>query len=57
MSYLTDFSLNEEHKRLETLGDKLSDIESFVGWYVVSWILLNLIFVQVHDLYGVFSAI
>lgn len=32
MSSLTDFALREEYKRLESLGDKLSEIESLIDW-------------------------
>ncbi len=29
---LTDFALNEEYKRIEKLGDKLSELESLIDW-------------------------
>ena len=32
MSTLTAFALKEEYKRLENLGDKLSEIESLIDW-------------------------
>ena len=32
MSSLTDFALREEYKRLESFGDKLSEIESLIDW-------------------------
>jgi IS5 family transposase len=32
MKSLTDFALKEEYKRVESVGDKLSDIESFIDW-------------------------
>ena len=32
MNTLTDFALNEEYKRIQRLGDKLSDLESLIDW-------------------------
>lgn len=32
MDDLTDFALNEEYKRLQSVGDKLSEIESLIDW-------------------------
>ena len=32
MNSLTDFALNEEYKRIQRLGDKLSDLESLIDW-------------------------
>ena len=32
MSSLTAFALREEYKCLESLGDKLSEIESLIDW-------------------------
>ena len=32
MNSLTDFSLKEEYKHLEVLGDKLSEIDSLINW-------------------------
>ncbi|TQD25023.1 IS5 family transposase [Methanolobus vulcani] len=29
---LTDFALNEEYKRLQSIGDKLAEIESLIDW-------------------------
>jgi len=29
---LTNFAFREEYKRLENLGDKLSEIESLIDW-------------------------
>ncbi|AFV23527.1 transposase [Methanolobus psychrophilus R15] len=32
MDDLTDFALNEEYKRLQSVGDKLAEIESLIDW-------------------------
>ena len=32
MDSLTDFALNEEYKRLQSVGDKLAEIESLIDW-------------------------
>jgi transposase, IS5 family len=32
MKTLTDFALKEEYKRLESVGDKLSEIDSLIYW-------------------------
>ncbi|MDI6876980.1 MAG: IS5/IS1182 family transposase, partial [Methanomicrobiales archaeon] len=32
MDSLTDFALNEEYKRIQKLGDKLSELESLIDW-------------------------
>lgn len=32
MHSLTDFALNEEYKRIQQLGDKLSELESLIDW-------------------------
>lgn len=32
MNDLTDFALNEEHKRLQSVRDKLAEIESLIDW-------------------------
>jgi len=32
MKTLTDFALKEEYKHLESVGDKLSEIESLIDW-------------------------
>ena len=32
MNSFTDFTLNEEYKRIQRLGDKLSDLESLIDW-------------------------
>ena len=32
MDYLTDFALNEEYKRLQSIGDKLAEISSLIDW-------------------------
>ena len=29
---MTDFALNEESKRLQSVGDKLAEIESLIDW-------------------------
>ena len=39
MDYLTDFALNEEYKRLQSIGDKLDEIESLIDWKPFSSIL------------------
>jgi len=42
MNTLTDFALNEEYKRIQRLGDKLSDLESLIDWESFRSILRNL---------------
>jgi len=32
MNSLTDFALNEEYKRIQQMGDKLSELESMIDW-------------------------
>ena len=32
MKTLTDFALKEEYKRLESVGDKLAEIDSLIDW-------------------------
>ncbi len=32
MNSLTDFALNEEYKRIQRLGDRLAEPESFIDW-------------------------
>ena len=32
MDDLTDFALNEEYKRLQSIGDKLAEISSLIDW-------------------------
>ena len=32
MDHLTDFALNEEYKHLQSVGDKLAEIESLIDW-------------------------
>jgi IS5 family transposase len=32
MDGLTDFALNEEYKRLQSIGDKLAEISSLIDW-------------------------
>jgi IS5 family transposase len=32
MGNLTDFALNEEYKRLQSIGDKLAEISSLIDW-------------------------
>ena len=32
MKTLTDFALKEEYKRLESIGDKLAEINSLIDW-------------------------
>ena len=32
MDNLTDFALNEEYKRLQSVGDRLAEIESLIDW-------------------------
>ncbi|SFM93629.1 hypothetical protein SAMN04488696_2927 [Methanolobus profundi] len=39
MNNLTDFALNEEYKRLQSVGDKLAEIESLINWKLFRQIL------------------
>ena len=32
MKTLTDFALKEEYKRLQSVGDKLAEIDSLIDW-------------------------
>ena len=37
MKTLIDFALKDEYKRLESVGDKLAEIESLIDWKNVSY--------------------
>ncbi len=36
---LTDFDLNKEYKRLQSVGDRLAEIESLINWELFRLIL------------------
>ncbi|MDI6876402.1 MAG: IS5/IS1182 family transposase, partial [Methanomicrobiales archaeon] len=42
MNSFTDFTLNEEYKRIQRLGDRLAELESLIEWESFRPILSNL---------------